>query len=63
MSTQDNGGPAFRCSRCGVAAARKQGHQWLCARHYRFGQMRSRAKRDGKTVPSHDDLERMTRDT
>ncbi len=58
MSTHD-GGPALRCSRCGIAAVRKQGHQHLCARHYRFGQMRSRAKRDGKVVPSHEHLEQM----
>ncbi len=52
-----DGGPAFVCSRCGVGAVRKQGHQWLCARHYRFGQMRSKAKRAGKTAPTDDTLE------
>jgi len=62
MKTQINdGGPV--CSRCGVDAARKQGNQWLCARHYRFGQMRCTAKRNGKQVPSYDDLERMCNDT
>jgi hypothetical protein len=59
----NNGGPAFQCSRCGVGAVRKQGHQWLCARHYRIGQMRSRASRDGKAVPTHEQLETMWRDT
>lgn len=56
MSEKNDGGPAF-CSRCGAIAVRKQGHQWLCARHYRFGQMRCRASRDGKLVPSHEQLE------
>lgn len=59
MKKADNGGPAFQCSRCGDDAARKQGHQWLCAKHYRFGQMRSKAKSGGKKVPSHDELHAM----
>lgn len=61
MSTKDDGGPA--CSRCGAEAVRRQGHQWLCSRHYRFGQMRSLARRRGKAVPAHEDLDRMLRDT
>ena len=52
---KDTGWPA--CSRCGVDAALKQGNQWLCEKHYRFGQMRAGAKRHGKAVPSHDQLE------
>lgn len=53
----DNGGPAMlKCARCDVLAVRYQGHQWLCAMHYRFGQMRSKAKRSGKSVPSHGEL-------
>ena len=63
MSTPNDGGPAFRCSRCGGIAVRKQGHQWLCAKHYRFGQMRSRAKRDGKAVPTHEQLDAMLGDS
>lgn len=50
-------GSEKRCSRCGEPALRLCGHQWLCAKHYRFGQMRSKAKQDGKTVPSHELLE------
>jgi hypothetical protein len=57
MSEIKDGGPA--CSRCGDPSVRKQGHQHLCAKHYRFGQMRSRAKRDGKLVPSHEQLNLM----
>lgn len=57
MSEINDGGPA--CSRCGDPAVRKQGHQHLCAKHYRFGQMRVRAKRDGKPVPAHAELHNM----
>ncbi len=52
----DDGGPA-NCSRCPEASVIKQGHQWLCAKHYRFGQMRATAKRRGKAVPLHEWLE------
>lgn len=47
-----------RCgkSQCNDGAARKQGHQFLCAKHYRFGQMRVLAKRRGLAVPSHEVL-------
>lgn len=59
----NNGGPALlRCARCDSLAIRYQGHQWLCAMHYRFGQMRARAKRDGKTVPTHEELAALVRD-
>lgn len=57
MSTINDGGPAFQCSVCGDQAIIKQGNQHLCAKHYRFGQMRANAKRNGKTVPSRDELE------
>lgn len=50
------GGPAT-CSKCGSIASHYQGHQHLCPKHYRFGQMRANAKRRGKSVPSHEDLE------
>lgn len=47
------------CARCLDSATILQGHQWLCDRHYRFGQMRANAKRAGKTVPPHHKLEVM----
>lgn len=47
----------MNCSRCGSSATIKQGNQWLCDKHYRFGQMRSTARRHGKEVPSHELLE------
>lgn len=56
----DDGGPV--CSRCGSAAVRYQGHQHLCAKHYRFGQMRALAKRRGKSVPDHQELEGLVSD-
>jgi hypothetical protein len=40
----------------------KQGHQHLCAKHYRFGQMRVTAKRHGKETPSHASLHAMVND-
>lgn len=51
-----DGGPA-KCARCLDASVIKQGRQWLCPRHYRFGQMRANAKRYGKLTPSHEWLE------
>lgn len=54
--SKDTGGPAFpvQCQKAGCEsiAARFQGHQHLCAKHYRFGQMRASAQRHGKVVPS-----------
>lgn len=47
------------CARCQIAASHYQGHQWLCQKHYRFGQMRASSARRGLPVPSHDELERM----
>ena len=58
MSKQDDGGPA--CGRCGSEALRRQGHQWLCAMHYRFGQMRQRARRDGKAIPTWTECENLS---
>lgn len=55
----DDGGPAKVCSRCGELACRKQGNQWLCPKHYRFGQMRSLARVRRKLVPSHAELHQM----
>lgn len=57
MSKDDGGATFKKCCRCGLTAERKQGHQWLCAPHYRFGSMRTRARRDGKAVPSWEELE------
>lgn len=48
--------PAFPCARCGELASHKQGRQWLCPKHYRFGQMRASAKRRGLRVPAHQEL-------
>lgn len=48
------------CARCPKIASHKQGHQWLCPKHYRFGQMRASAARRGLLVPSHNELERMS---
>lgn len=52
---EEAAGPAL-CSRCYDAASHRQGHQWLCPKHYRFGQMRGKAKQRGLTVPSHEQL-------
>jgi hypothetical protein len=49
----------MKCSRCANDATMKQGNQQLCDQHYRFGQMRSSAKRNGKIVPTHEQLEIM----
>ena len=59
--SKDTGGSAFpTCARCICTSVVKQGRQWLCAKHYRFGQMRATAKRDSKTVPTHEQLFSMT---
>jgi len=47
----------MKCSRCECDATIKQGNQHLCDTHYRFGQMRASAKRNGKLVPTHEQLE------
>ena len=60
MSDVNNGGSAFPCSVCGMKSVIKQGNQHLCAKHYRFGQMRVHAKRHGKTVPSREEMESIT---
>ena len=56
-------GSGGRCGRCEEPASHTQGHQHLCPKHYRFGQMRANAKRHGKLVPSHDRLEEMVSDS
>lgn len=52
----------MKCSRCDLDAVIKQGNQHLCDKHYRFGQMRASAKRNGKEVPSHASLCEMVDD-
>lgn len=47
------------CSICSMPFYIKQGNQNLCVMHYRFGQMRSHAKRHGKTVPTREELATM----
>lgn len=59
MSIDKTGG-ANVCSICKIEAKHVQGHQHLCSKHYRFGQMRSSAKRHGKTVPSREILEKLS---
>lgn len=56
--SKETGGQVSICGKqgCYEAAVRKQGHQHLCAKHYRFGQMRVNAKRRGLAVPSHEEL-------
>lgn len=49
----------MKCSCCDLDATMKQGNQYLCDQHYRFGQMRSTAKRNGKEVPSRVNLHDM----
>lgn len=56
MSEQKDGGPAL-CAWCDQPSHIRQGRILLCVKHYRFSGMRSRAKRDGKTVPTRDQLE------
>lgn len=58
--SKDTGGPAFVCSVCDEEATMRQGNQRLCDKHYRFGSMRSKAKADGKTVPTRWQLESLT---
>lgn len=54
-----DGGPAFTCKWCDAPAVRKQGRIWLCPKHYRFQQMRVRARRYGKAVPKYSALNGM----
>lgn len=50
------------CSLCPNESVIKQGHQFLCVRHYRLRQMRHKAKYDGKSAPSMSELETMIPD-
>jgi hypothetical protein len=49
----------MKCARCSIEAVIVQGRQYLCEKHYRFGQMRANAKRDSKVAPTHEQLELM----
>lgn len=55
MSKKD-GGPA-PCAWCDRPSHIRQGRILLCAMHYRFSSMRTRATRDGKYVPTRDEIE------
>lgn len=55
--SKNTGGSAFPCSVCADPSTIKQGNQYLCDKHYRFGQMRASARRHGKTVPTRSQLE------
>jgi len=46
-----------KCSRCNEPSCAKQGHQWLCEKHYRFRQMRGKAQQRGLAVPTYEWLE------
>ena len=47
----------MKCKWCSNKSTIKQGHIWLCDKHYRFQQMRVNAKRHNKVVPSYEELE------
>jgi hypothetical protein len=49
----------MKCAKCDLNSVIKQGNQWFCERHYRFGSMRSGAKRANKYVPTYDELEQL----
>jgi len=51
---KDDGG---LCPRCDQPGTHRSGRQVLCVKHYRFGSMRSIAKRDSKSVPTHLELD------
>lgn len=48
------------CKWCVEPGYKIQGSILLCAKHYRMQTMRTRAKRDGKVVPSYELLERLS---
>lgn len=47
----------LECRLCDEPATKKAGNQWLCAKHYRFKQMRSCSKSAGKYQPTWVELE------
>lgn len=53
---------AEQCAWCDEPAHIRQGRIQLCAKHYRFSSMRSRAKRDGKYVPTLGEMEALAAD-
>ncbi len=48
-----------KCKWCESAAARKQGRIWLCEKHYRFQQMRTKSRSCRKSVPTYEELQCM----
>ncbi len=56
---KDGGG---LCAWCEQPAHIQQGRILLCAVHYRISSMRSRARRDGKAVPTRHEIESMIPD-
>jgi hypothetical protein len=61
MSQPSDGGPA--CAWCERPSHIRQGRLLLCAMHYRMSSMRTRAARDGKSVPAIEVLERLAADS
>lgn len=56
MTTKDTGGSEC-CAWCDRRAHIRQGRILLCVMHYRISSMRARAKRDGKMVPTREQIE------
>lgn len=48
---------ADNCSWCSEPFHKRQGRIGLCAMHYRISNMRGRARRDGKFVPTKEQIE------
>jgi hypothetical protein len=46
---------------CQEPAVRQQGHQHLCVKHYRYGQMRAAATRRGLAAATDDELDQLLR--
>lgn len=47
------------CAWCPDPSYTTQGRIMLCVKHFRFSTMRTRAKRDGKAVPSYQQLDEL----
>lgn len=48
-----------KCSICPLDGYRKSGNQMLCQMHYRMRDMRSKAKQNGKAIPSRELISQM----
>lgn len=55
----NDGGLVTPCALCAEPSVRNNGRQRLCAKHYRYRQMRSRARLDGKAVPTMEQLDNL----